>query len=70
LLKGLRTSKHGITLHPALIPELLLCSRLPIDLDPNLAVSPLAINNDLSNYQAQHLFALRIGGRVRLPECR
>ena len=68
LFERLCTSKHGIAAHPALIPELLLRPCLPIDLDLDLAVSPRAHNDDLSNHQAQHLFALRIGGRGRLPE--
>ena len=70
LLKGLGTSKHSVTAYPALIPELFLGSRLPIDLDPDLAASALAIDDDLSNDQAQHLFTLRMSGRGRLPECR
>jgi hypothetical protein len=68
LLKGLRPSKHGVTAYPPLIPELFLGSRLPIDLDPDLAVSALAIHDDLSNHQAQQLFALLIGGRGRLED--
>jgi hypothetical protein len=70
LLKRLRTSKHSVTVHPALVPELLLCSRLPVDLHPNLAFNPPAIDDDFSNHQAQHLFALRIGGGLRLEDVR
>lgn len=45
LLKCLRSRKHSVTAYPALIPELFLGSRLPIDLDPNLAANPLAIHD-------------------------
>src|SRR6266566_5442629 len=68
LLERLRTSKHGVTAHPALVPELRVRPRLPIDLHPDLAFNPLAINDYLPNHQAQHLLALRIARRRRLPE--
>jgi SAM-dependent methyltransferase len=68
LLKRLGPSTHGITVHPALIPELLLGLRLPVDLHPDLALRPLAIDDDLSNHQAQHLLALRIGGGLCLED--
>src|SRR5260221_5230889 len=63
-------SKHGVAVHAALIPELLVSPRLPIDLHPDLASNPLAIDDHLPNHQAQHLLALSTGGRGCLPECR
>src|SRR6266566_46273 len=70
LLERLRTSKHGVAAHPALVPELLMGSGLPIDLHPHLAFNPLAIDDYLPNHQAQHLLALSTGSCGRLPERR
>jgi hypothetical protein len=68
LLDRLRTSKHGVAAHPALVAELLMGPRLPIDLYPDLAFNSLAINDHLPNHQAQHLLALSTGGRGRLED--
>ena len=45
-----------------------MCPRLPVDLYPDLAFNPLAINDHLPDHQTQHLLALCIGRRGRSPE--
>src|SRR6266566_3506905 len=68
LFERLRSSKHGVTAHPALVPELLMGPGLPIDLHPDLASNPFAIDDHLPNHQAQHLLALSTGSRGRLED--
>ncbi len=70
LLKCLRISQHGVASYAAFVPELVMGPGLPVDLHPDLASNPLAIDDHLSNHQAQHLLALRISRCGSLPESR
>ena len=43
---------------------------LPDDLDPDVATSPLLIQNDLLDYQSSNLLAFRWSGCRRMPQVR
>ena len=70
LLECLRISQHRVTAHAAFVAKLVMGPGLPVDLHPDLASNSLAIDDHLSNDQAQHLFALGIGRCGSLPEGR
>src|SRR5258708_7481886 len=70
LLERFGISRVFVAAHSPFVAELLMCPRLPIDLKPDLPMDSPAINDHVSNHQAQHLLAIGAGGRLGLPKSR
>src|SRR2546421_13125586 len=70
LFKGFHVSRRFVTAHTACVAKLLMGSGLPVDLHPDLSMSSLAIDNHLSDDQAEHLFAVGTGGSLGRPDGR
>src|SRR6266487_2217181 len=70
LLERLHIGRRFVAAHAACVAELLMGSGLPVDLNPDLSMSSLAIDDHISDHQAQHLFAVGTGGGLGRPEGR
>src|SRR6266446_7680028 len=68
LLERFHIGRRFVAAHAAFVAELLMGSGLPVDLHPDLSLGSLAIDDHVPDHQAQHLLALGIGRRLRLPE--
>src|SRR6266699_1548932 len=62
LLERLHIGRGFVAAHAAFVAELLMGSGLPVDLKPDLSMSSLAVDDHISDHQAQHLFAVGTGG--------